>query len=104
MAGEDALLLVQIVLAGGYPEALCRTSWPRRQKWFGDYIKAIIERDVRDIAHIDHARLMPRLLRMLAHRSGLGELLESRGASWHEPCDDAEICRHFGENIPHPHA
>jgi hypothetical protein len=62
--------LVQIVLAGGYPEALGRTSLPRRQKWFSDYIKAIIERDVRDIAQIDHARLMPRLLRVLAHHSG----------------------------------
>jgi hypothetical protein len=62
--------LVQIVLAGGYPEALGRTSWPRRQKWFSNYIKAIIERDVRDVAQIDHARSMPRLLRVLAHHSG----------------------------------
>ena len=31
--------LVQIVLAGGYPEPPGRTSWPRRQKWFGDHIK-----------------------------------------------------------------
>lgn len=62
--------LVQIVLGGGYPEALGRTSWPRRQRWFSNYIKAIIERDVRDIAQIDHARLMPRLLRVLAQHSG----------------------------------
>lgn len=62
--------LVQTVLSGGYPEALGRTSWPRRQKWFGDYIKAIIERDVRDIAQIEHAGQMPRLLRALAHHSG----------------------------------
>ena len=62
--------LVQIVLGGGYPEALGRTSWPHRQRWFSNYIKAIIERDVRDIAQIDHARLMPRLLRVLAQHSG----------------------------------
>ncbi len=62
--------LVQIVLAGGYPEALGRTLWPRRQKWFSDYVKAIIERDVRDIAQIDNARQMPWLLRALAHHSG----------------------------------
>ena len=42
--------LVQLVLSGGYPEAVSRESWPRRQKWFSDYIKAIIERDVRDVA------------------------------------------------------
>lgn len=62
--------LIQAVLSGGYPEALNRNSWSRRQKWFGDYVKAIIERDVRDIAHIDQIRQMPRLLRSLAHHSG----------------------------------
>ena len=72
--------LVQIVLAGGYPEALGRTSWPRRQKWFSDYIKAIIERDVRDIAQIDHARQMPRLLRVLAHHSSQLANYSSLGA------------------------
>jgi uncharacterized protein len=62
--------LVQRVLSGGYPEVLQRTSWPRRQKWFLDYIKAVIERDVRDIAQIEHISQMPRLLRVLAQYSG----------------------------------
>jgi len=62
--------LVQRVLSGGYPEALQRASWSRRQKWFLDYVKAVIERDVRDIAQIDHIRQMPRLLRILAQHSG----------------------------------
>jgi hypothetical protein len=62
--------LVQHVLSGGYPEALQRSSWPRRQKWFLDYTKAVIERDVRDIAQIEHGRQMPRLLRILAQHSG----------------------------------
>ena len=61
--------LVQLVLSGGYPEAVSRESWPRRQKWFSDYIKAIIERDVRDVAQIEQVRQMPRLLRVLAHHS-----------------------------------
>ena len=29
--------LVEIVLAGGYPEALARRSWPRRQDWYRNY-------------------------------------------------------------------
>ena len=62
--------LLHRVTSGGYPEALQRTSWPRRQKWFLDYTKAVIERDVRDIAQIEHARQMPRLLRILAQHSG----------------------------------
>jgi hypothetical protein len=61
--------LVQRVLSGGYPEALQRTSWPRRQKWLLDYVKAVIERDVRDIAQIEHSRQLPRLLRVLAQHS-----------------------------------
>jgi hypothetical protein len=31
----------------GNSGALGRKSWPRRQKWFRDYIKAIMERDLR---------------------------------------------------------
>lgn len=62
--------LVQRVLAGGYAEALQRGSPSRRQKWFLDYTKAIIERDVRDIAQIEHARQMPKLLLVLAQHSG----------------------------------
>lgn len=62
--------LVRTVLSGGYPEALERLSWARRQKWFLDYLKAIIERDVRHVAKVDHLRQMPRLLRILAQHSG----------------------------------
>ena len=62
--------LVQTVLAGGYPEAIERASSARRQKWFLDYSKALIERDVRHIAKIDHLRQMPKLLRILAQHSG----------------------------------
>jgi uncharacterized protein len=61
--------LVRLVLAGGYPEALQRSAWPRRQKWLLDYVKAVIERDIRDIAQIDQARQMPRLLRVLAEHA-----------------------------------
>jgi uncharacterized protein len=61
--------LVQTVLSGGYPEALQRASWPRRQQWFADYTTAMIERDVRDIAQIEQLKQMPRLLRVLAHHS-----------------------------------
>lgn len=61
--------LVRTVLSGGYPEVLERPSWARRQKWFLDYLKAIVERDVRHVAKVDHLRQMPRLLRILAQHS-----------------------------------
>jgi predicted AAA+ superfamily ATPase len=62
--------LIERVLAGGYPEAVARTSWARRQKWFLDYIRAVVERDVRDISHVEYIRQMPRLLRVLAAHAG----------------------------------
>lgn len=62
--------LVETVLAGGYPEALTRSVWRRRQTWYLDYVEAIVQRDVRDIARIDQLNLMPRLLRVLAEHSG----------------------------------
>lgn len=62
--------LVQAVLAGGYPEALGRRSWARRQDWYLDYVEAIVQRDVRDIAQIEQTRQMPRLLRVLAQHAG----------------------------------
>lgn len=62
--------LVEAVLAGGYPEPLTRRSWTRRQDWYLDYIAAIVNRDVRDVAEIEHLHQMPHLLRVLAQHAG----------------------------------
>ena len=62
--------LVETVLAGGYPEALTRSGWRRRRDWHLDYIEAIVQRDVRDIARIEQLSAMPGLLRVLAEHSG----------------------------------
>ena len=68
MIGDD---LVHAVLTGGYPEMLLRRDEPgRRQTWARDYLRAIVQRDIRDIADVDRLDQMPRLLRVLAHYSG----------------------------------
>ena len=67
IVGDD---LVETVLAGGYPEALTRTAWHRRRDWHLDYVEAIVQRDVRDIASVEQLSSMARLLRILAERSG----------------------------------
>jgi len=67
IVGND---LVETVLAGGYPEALTRRLWRRRQDWYLDYVEAIVQRDVQDIAQIEKTRQMPQLLRVLAQYSG----------------------------------
>jgi len=67
MIGKD---LVQAVLTGGYPEMLRREDPMRRQTWARDYTRAIVQRDVREIADVEKLEKMPRLLQVLAHHSG----------------------------------
>lgn len=55
---------------GGYPEALTRTGERRREAWFDSYLHTILLRDVRDLAQIDGLTDMPRLMQVLAARSG----------------------------------
>lgn len=62
--------LMETVLAGGYPEALTRSTWRRRRDWHLDYVEAIIQRDVHDFASIEQLDAMPKLLRVLAEHSG----------------------------------
>ncbi|EKD40499.1 MAG: hypothetical protein ACD_75C00031G0005 [uncultured bacterium] len=62
--------LVEAVLIGGYPEAVSRTTARRRTAWTRQYIDAIIQRDVREVANIDRLDQLPRFLRGLAQGSG----------------------------------
>jgi predicted AAA+ superfamily ATPase len=69
-AGETREALLRRVLQGGYPQVVSRTTDVRRRAWFEAYVAAILQRDVRDMANIDSLALMPRLLRLLASRTG----------------------------------
>ncbi len=62
--------LVERVLRGGYPEAIARASERRRVAWGRQYLDAIIQRDVRDVASIEKLDLLPRFLRALAQTAG----------------------------------
>ena len=42
--------LIQLIVAGGYPAALHRTSSTRRAAWYRDYLDTIVQRNVRDLA------------------------------------------------------
>lgn len=57
-----------VLMAGGFPEAVGRKIERRRSEWFGSYITAILQRDVRDLANIEGLTEMPRLLALLAAR------------------------------------
>ena len=62
--------LVEQVIRGGYPEALTRTDNRRRKAWARQYIDALIQRDIKDIASIDKLDQAPRLLKALAQTAG----------------------------------
>ena len=60
--------LAERLVAGGYPEPLARP--PRRaRQWHRQYLRAVIERDVRDVARVRDAGDLARLLELLALRS-----------------------------------
>ncbi len=58
--------LPQRIVAGGYPAALARNTPRRRAAWYRDYVDAIVQRDVRDLARIASLDVLPRLLTLIA--------------------------------------
>jgi uncharacterized protein len=63
-------VLLQRLWAGGYPEAVARTSSKRRIAWFDNYLNTVLLRDIRDITQIDGLTQLPKLLQAVAHRTG----------------------------------
>jgi predicted AAA+ superfamily ATPase len=62
--------LAQRMVRGGFPEPYSRSKPNRRDAWFADYVRSLLERDVRDLANIEGLAQMPRLLKFLAIRCG----------------------------------
>ncbi|MEO3435378.1 ATP-binding protein [Inquilinus sp. CAU 1745] len=70
---QDAIIgddLVQLVLLGGFPEAIARESERRRQDWARSYLTSILTRDLRDIADVEKLTELPKFVRLLAEHSG----------------------------------
>ena len=64
--GRLGASLAERIVAGGYPAALARHTPRRRRAWYRDYIEAIVQRDVRDLARISSLNALPRLLALAA--------------------------------------
>jgi len=58
--------LAERIAAGGYPAALGRANARRRAAWYRDYLDALVQRDVRDLARISSLDALPRLLALAA--------------------------------------
>lgn len=58
--------LPERIAAGGYPAALARPTARRRATWYRDYLDALVQRDVRELARINALDALPRLLTLAA--------------------------------------
>ncbi len=77
--------LVEMLMSGGFPEAVSRSSAARRAAWFDSYLQTILQRDVRDLANLEQLTEVPNLLQLLATRSAtllnFAELSRASGLS-----------------------
>jgi predicted AAA+ superfamily ATPase len=86
--------LIDVVVTGGYPEVLTRPDSRRRAARAREYIRAIVERDVRDIIEVDKLEQMPQLLRALA--SHAGQLTNFSQLGGQLRLDDKTVRRYVG--------
>ena len=61
--------LIERIVAGGFPPVLERPTARRQADWYRDYVEALIQRDVRDMARIRSLDILPRLLSAAASQT-----------------------------------
>jgi predicted AAA+ superfamily ATPase len=61
---------VERIVAGGFPIPLSRATAAGRYRWFDDYVRLTVERDVRELARVEQAAVLPKLLERLAGQTG----------------------------------
>ncbi|HTP26393.1 MAG TPA: ATP-binding protein, partial [Anaeromyxobacteraceae bacterium] len=69
-AATDRASLVGRMLRGGYPEAAGRAREGARRRWFDGYLSTLLQRDLRDLAAIEQLAEIPRVLELVAARTG----------------------------------
>ena len=67
-AHDDDIL--ERLLKGGYPPAILKKDALRRKYWFRSYIMTLLQKDIRDLTHIEGLSEIPNLLSLLATRVG----------------------------------
>jgi len=86
--------LIDRVLRGGYPEAISRATTKRRVAWARQYIDALIQRDIRDVAGIEKLDQLPRFLRALAQTAG--QMCNYTQLGGHVGLDGKTVSRYVG--------
>jgi hypothetical protein len=86
--------LIDILVRGGYPEALVRADPFRRSDFFNAYVTTLLSRDVRDLAGIADVSQISRLLRALVSR--VGSILNTADLSRTLEIPATTLKRYFG--------
>ncbi len=60
--------ILQMIVTGGYPEAVLRETTQRRSRWFSSYLTSILQKDIRELAHIEGLTQIPQVLQLIATR------------------------------------
>jgi len=61
--------VIKKVVRGGYPVPHARADLNRSSIWYKNYVKTIIERDIKSIANIQNLQKMSQLLKLIASQS-----------------------------------
>jgi hypothetical protein len=64
---EDYL---DLIVSGGFPEIACLTSPMARRAWYDAYVETVAIKDIQEFAHVQRVADLPRMLELLAARSG----------------------------------
>lgn len=62
--------VIRRIVTGGYPEAVARNSESRRTKWFESYMRAVMQKDIRELANIEGLTQIPNILQLIGARVG----------------------------------
>lgn len=62
--------LIERIIKGCFPEPFQRDKERRVVAWYNNYMNTLIQRDIRDLGHIEHHETMQKLLEILALYSG----------------------------------
>lgn len=89
-AGSIREDILKAVCGGGFPPVLSMDEGARR-RWYRDYIRAAVERDVKDMADIRKIAVLPKLVRLLAARTAqelnTNALARDLGVKWKTVAD-----------------
>src|SRR5262249_10836287 len=61
---------IRVICEGGFPEAVPLISPVVRRAWYDGYLTTVINRDISEFADVSKASAIPRLLGLVAARSG----------------------------------